>query len=54
VDRDVFDSVMQYPFRYYHTNDGSVNYFSGFIESISRGLLSGETALKQFRKKGGV
>jgi len=54
VDRDVFDSVMQYPFRYYHTNDGSVNYFSGFIESISRGLLSGETAMKQFRKKGGV
>lgn len=54
VDRSVFDSVIANPFRYYHTNNGIVNYFSGYIEKISRGLLSGNTTLKQFRKKNGV
>jgi hypothetical protein len=54
VSRDVFDSVLTNPFNYYHTNNGIVNYFSGYIDTITRGLLNGQTTLKQFRKRNGV
>jgi hypothetical protein len=58
VDRETFDSVALYPFRYYHTNfapnSTNPNYISGYIDKITRGILDGKCTLTQFKKQNGV
>jgi hypothetical protein len=58
VDRSTFDSVLANPFKYYHTNfaPSGVNpfYQTGYIGKISRGVLSGECTMTQFKKLNGV
>jgi hypothetical protein len=54
VERDVFDTLLQNPYKYYHVNYGITNYMTGFISNITRGILNGKTSLSLFKKKNGV
>lgn len=54
VERDVFDSILLNPYKYYHLNYGITNYMTGYIDKITRGILNGETTLTLFKKKNGV
>jgi hypothetical protein len=58
VDRQTFDSVLENPFKYYHTNFSpsteNPHYQTGYIGKISRGILNGECTMTKFKKIDGV
>lgn len=58
ISREVFDSILANPFKYYHTNmapaSENPHYQTGYIGKISRGILNGECTMTQFKKMDGV
>lgn len=54
--REQFDDILANPYAYYHTNyePSGTKYRTGYIQRISRNMLSGETTIEQFKKHKGV